>query len=222
MRLVALRHTFRRRLGWFSIRLCILCVKQHNRHKYPASSCIHSASCAALRSSLSRKTELAATSQLRPSARAICCEAFGSAMNIPPQDFFQNPPQQKEVALTRWRNERYAAASGAQSFGFAKCSSLPPPPLRLFRVAHIKCNDSTSCSRLCEGACHCRHTRAAMVSPTASRLCRQSHAFRAERLDVFVAVTHGITLVTGPFAVTCGQRSPSLCPATCSLGDQQD
>ena len=58
---------------------------------------------------------------------------LGACEKTPTTGFFsQNPPPTEKLALTRFRNERCAAASGAQSSGFAKCSSLPPLPLAYF------------------------------------------------------------------------------------------
>ena len=77
----------------------------------------------------------------------ICSDIARSAINTPTSVFQHTNPQPKEVALTRWRNKRCAAVSGAQSFGFAKCSSLPPLPLACFLLLtssattslHVRC-----------------------------------------------------------------------------------
>jgi len=65
------------------------------------------------------------------------------------------------------------------------------------------------------GAWHCRPSRAAMVSPTASQLRRQSHAFRAVPFGAFGGVPSGITLPTRLFVMAAANthsRAPSFMP----------
>lgn len=113
-----------------------------------------------------RKTELLPSLGSRPSGSRYLCRRVLLG-HISPTGFFSQHPPTEKVSAARCQIERFAAASGAQSFAFAKCSSHLPPPLRLFR-AHIECDDITPCSVSVAG----RAPVAAAVQPW---LCQWLH-----------------------------------------------
>jgi len=81
---------------------------------------------------------------------------------------------------------------------------------RFFRGS-IEARQQASMLQTISGACHCRRTRAAMVSPTASQLRRQRHAFVGCRA-LFSSHCAG----RRPCSLWRCQHSPVLRPASSS------
>ena len=120
--------------------------KAIQQHKYSASSCIHSASCIELRSSLRRKTELLPSLGSRPSGSRYLCRRVLLG-HIPPTGFFsQNPPTEK-VSANAVSERTLRSSIGRSELWLCQMLFAPAAAARLFLVAHIKCNDGTSCSR---------------------------------------------------------------------------
>jgi hypothetical protein len=147
-----LQHAHRpKRFGVYSIRRSILGVKQHN------SRSVQQVAAHILRVVLPY-VRLCAEKQ-KPRRRGACGHRVTAFCIVSrwlghkyttPGIFLIIHPNSEKVSAARCRIGRFAAASGAQSFGCAKCSSPPPPPLRLLS-AHIECDDITPCSVLGEG-----------------------------------------------------------------------
>ncbi len=101
--------------------------KAIQQHKYSASSCIHSASCIALRLSLRRKTELLRSLGSRPSGCRYLCRRVLLGHKNNSSEFFSQFPHTKE--RVRWRgssHERYAVASGLQGDWLCQMPFSPP------------------------------------------------------------------------------------------------
>jgi len=149
-----------------------------------------------------RKTELAAKSQLRPSARAICCEAFGSAGKPPPRDFFLKSPPTERISANAVTDRTLRRQSCARGCCCANAATRMPAVFACLLFAWSD-HDIAQCSVLIEG-------RATVVTP-ALPWFHQRHRSRAARAPLFVRCSP----LSSPHCASRYPCSQALSPAAC-------
>jgi hypothetical protein len=152
-----------------------------------------------------------AACSLRDASALLQCRSL--ARKPPPREFFSKSPPTERVSASAVADRTLHCQVRIRCFCFANATHAHLP-VSLGCSSH-RARRHRSLFSVGRGACHCRHSRAAMVSPTASQLRRQSHAFRLVPFVAFVTAPRGTALGTGLCAVTCGQRLPAPRPASC-------
>jgi hypothetical protein len=153
--------------------------KAIQQHKYSASSCTHSASCIALRSSLRRKTEALRRAGSGPSGFRSLDRRRGLGHIFPPRDFFSKVSPSKTEQ--RWRDVRGALRqiSMRSCLLFHKRHSAHAAPTT--RLWHRSCRAMATPTAL-QPRCHRRYPhRAAKACFDACERIHDDRAFTDSR-----------------------------------------
>ena len=160
-----------------SIRRGILCVKRYNSISIQqvAAYILRVVSSYVRLCAEKQKQRRHAACSLRDTSALLQCRSL--ARKPPPREFFSKSPPTERVSASAVADRTLHCQVRIRCFCFANATHAHLP-VSLGCSSH-RARRHRSLFSVGRGACHCRHTRAAMVSPTASQLCRQSHAFRA-------------------------------------------